>query len=662
MQSFRALALLIYREFGVPLVGVRTVHEVTQVYPVDDALPNVPIQSVFFIGKSREVVTKIERLTPAVFVRHQDLHHSIDVNQHRSARKVVGFLNVIDNKIPFRKLSVILADSSRRPASRIFRISEGASIVTARASIGMEKVAPINDEDGVGSNHSISGQNRRSNSTFHDIPAIHPRLSNRLNDEDDENPADSMEGSLREPHKAVVALSPAELIKKATSPPSTRASLREPMMMPLSSRTPRSTRESEDALSKSESRASDLQTSHPRPKLEPISIPQQSNSPSRPGTPVPMSGPTVESIIPAIYARRESWRVLPIVRRASAIISAKTAAINLRKGSTNTLLPSGYPPAELTNHFVVCGTPSSFLEFLQNLSDLNEKIDPVVFVTPRQFTEKDIEATKLEQKIYFVQGSPLSMSTFYAARMLFARSILILARCGDDCDTELASEGGEHSDENMADVDAITTHRFVSEALYNPQVQQNAGTTKAIKPFIVVEMIRPSNVKFLADYTGSLYNIKTNDHQQRARALSKEAKCLDTSMLSPLYASGHIFFSNLMDAFIGASGQQPMVANVLIQLITSGNMSMQNPDHDLRSRHRLTQMTAPQRYHFRPYALMVEGFLLSEVRLHVLRHLRCQWITWQTLCFTTGCHGAWNVQRWKLSHGSILRAHQPIRR
>lgn len=74
LQSFRALALLLYREFSAPVVGIRTTHEVVHVYPADEMLANVSIQSVFFIGKSRDLVTKIEKLTSAVFSRHPDIH------------------------------------------------------------------------------------------------------------------------------------------------------------------------------------------------------------------------------------------------------------------------------------------------------------------------------------------------------------------------------------------------------------------------------------------------------------------------------------------------------------------------------------------------------------------------------------------------------------
>jgi hypothetical protein len=197
-----------------------------------------------------------------------------------------------------------------------------------------------------------------------------------------------------------------------------------------------------------------------------------------------------------------------------------------------------------------------------------------------------------------------------------------MSHCGDEFEDE-KEDDDEQTDENMEDVDAITTHRFVSEAiqLERLEAQLSARDVVSNNPFVVVEMIRPSNVKFLTDRSYSRYDSKTVGHAQHIREMSKEARCLDSSLLSPLYASGHVFFSNLMDALLGAGGQEPLVANLLIQLITSGNMGLQNPDHELRSRHRLSQITVPQRYHFRPYALMVEAYLLSEVRCLSLQSL-----------------------------------------
>ncbi|KAG6613739.1 Voltage-gated Ion Channel (VIC) Superfamily [Phytophthora cinnamomi] len=258
----------------------------------------------------------------------------------------------------------------------------------------------------------------------------------------------------------------------------------------------------------------------------------------------------------------------------------------------------------------------NYEDFLANLSDFNEKVSGIVFITQRTLTEKDFMAHQLHDRLYFVRGSPLSMHVFHTARMFHARSILIMSYCGMESTSSTDVENDqENMDENMADVDAITTHRFISEALQNElsRLQINGINETRPIPFIVAEMIRPSNVKFLIDRSGSLYDEKVAANESRQRDLLKEVKFIDSSFFSPLYTSGHIYFSNFMDALMGSCSNQQLMIEMVTQLVISGNMSMKMPNRVQRSRHRLTQIPAPERYHFRPYALLVEGLLHESI-------------------------------------------------
>ncbi|GAB9472711.1 hypothetical protein Gpo141_00009883 [Globisporangium polare] len=270
------------------------------------------------------------------------------------------------------------------------------------------------------------------------------------------------------------------------------------------------------------------------------------------------------------------------------------------------------PPVDLANHFVVCGIPSSYSDFLASLSDLDEPPSAVVFVTPRDLNGKDFQAYKLRKDLYFVRGSPVSMQVFHEARMLFARSILIMSYCATEHNVKDENEV-EQMDENMADVDAITTHRFISEACQNSfQRSRFSIMPKSSTPFVVVEMIRPSNAKFLIDRSGTLYDEKALENEFRKRELLKDTKTIDQCFFSPLYASGRIYFTNAMDALMGSCSQHTLLIDMVTQLAISGNMSSKMPDHESRSRHRLSQVPAPTRFHFHPYSLLVEGMLQEE--------------------------------------------------
>ncbi|KAG6971104.1 hypothetical protein JG687_00002234 [Phytophthora cactorum] len=458
MPSYRALAVLFYREFGVPIVGLRTIEDTTTIYPIDEQLSDANFLSVFFIGRGNDIASKIEKLTPAIFARYPDIAPaSLGMSANRNIRTVATILTAaIENKIPFgRRVSVGFGRDRRISSTPDKAVVTGRSYrLSLFSGRAMDKIAPVDREEDEQSE---------------------PELAN------EDNP-----------------------------------------------------------------------------------------------TPVP----------------------------------AEDNRLDARRFSPRNLHSTHITPDE--NYSL--GNPN-YDDFLANLSDLNEKVTGVIFITQRPLTEKDFMAHQLHERLYFVRGSPLSMHVFHTARMAHARSILIMSYCGMESTSSMDLENDlESMDENMADVDAITTHRFITEALQNEssRLERNGINEKRSMPFIVAEMIRPSNVKFLIDRNGSLFDAKAAANESRQRDLLKDVKFLDSSFFSPLYASGHIYFSNFMDALMGSCSNQQLMIEMVTQLVISGNMSMKMPNRVQRSRHRLTQIPAPERYHFRPYALLVEGLLHNE--------------------------------------------------
>jgi hypothetical protein len=289
------------------------------------------------------------------------------------------------------------------------------------------------------------------------------------------------------------------------------------------------------------------------------------------------------------------------------------------------------PPQNLADHFVVCGTPRDYPDFLANLTDDDDsRRAPIVFVTPRELTDRELQVYVRHKALYFVRGSPVTMQVFDDARIRYARSILIMSYCAAESvdEDDETTHVSEKMDEYMADVDAITTHRFISEACQQhisgdqpQQNQQRCSTTANSRPmpFIVAEMIRPSNAKFLIDHGVSLYDEHALENEFRKRELLKDTKCIDECFFSPLYASGHIYFANVMDALLGACSQNPLLIDMITQLVIAGksnNSSNRNllSGNDSSAAHRLSQIPAPPRFHFRPYALLVEELLQEKVR------------------------------------------------
>lgn len=654
MVSYRALAVLLYREFGVPLVGLRTIEDTTTVYPIDEQLSDGNFLSVFFIGRGNDIASKIEKLTPAVFARHPDIAPAaLGVSGNRNIRTVANILTAaIENKIPFGRRVSVGFGFDRRTSSTPDKVAMkvNTKLLAAKSfrmnvfsSRMLDKITPVDREEDERSEPVFGSEDnptpipednridaRRFSRTHTDSTHLTTDQNYSLGNTPDQSEAS--EHKLSKAIIPVIALTPAELVQKATTP---RSRSKDPVVKPLSSRMPLSARSARSATSATSTRERSRDHSSDKPVS---STPNQTSNP----TPSPsvadlaadnlrepmedqhttstLTGPQLGDILAARKLTNSedddyhplSWEPAPL-QRASV---ATSGHLRTRVRHLSLCFRRDPPPITLSGHYVICGTPSNYEDFLANLCDLNEKVSGVVFITQRTLTEKDFMAHQLHEHLYFVRGSPLSMHVFHTARMFHARSILIMSYCGMESTGSMDGENDlETMDENMADVDAITTHRFISEALQNEvsRLQLNGSSKTRPIPFIVAEMIRPSNVKFLIDRSGSLYDAKNMANESRQRDLLKDVKFIDNSFFSPLYTSGHIYFSNFMDALMGSCSNQKLMIEMVTQLVISGNMSMKMPNRVQRSQHRLTQLPAPERYHFRPYALLVEGLLHNEV-------------------------------------------------
>lgn len=683
MPTYASLAVLLYREFSVPIVGLRTIENTTTVYPVDEQLSDANFLSVFFIGRGSEIASKIEKLTPAVFARHADIAPaSLGVSANHNIRTVATMLTAaIEHKIPFgRRVSVGFGRDRRTSAvpekmaarrNSNHMMSGNSFRMSMFSNRTLDKIAPVDREDDECSEPVYESDDNTTRTPTEENRLDARRFSTsrlestRITPDENYslgNPLDTQEAPEQKPSKPVIpviALTPAELVKKATTP---RSHSKDPVIKPLSSRLPLSARSARSAKSARSTRERSTrepsESSHKRTSDSGVSADTLGPTPSPSvkdlhgsreitGTEdgkdslrhspagSQLVGPQFGDIVAARQLQEQlsdrdedyhpsNWEPAPLPRPSVA------ASGNLRSRVRHLSLcfRRDPPPLTLNDHYVVCGTPSNYEDFLANLCDLNEKVPGVIFITQRPLSEKDFMAHQLHERLYFVRGSPLSMQVFHSTRMFHARSILIMSYCGIENTSDLENDL-ETMDENMADVDAITTHRFISEALQNEVSRLNGTNETKSTPFIVAEMIRPSNVKFLIDRSGSLFNATVNDTRQRD--LLKDVKFLDSSFSSPLYASGHIYFSNFMDALMGSCSNQQLMIEMVTQLVISGNMSMKMPNRVQRSRHRLTQIPAPERYHFRPYALLVEGMLHNEVRSYASPFIAHSLVTYPSL-------------------------------
>lgn len=667
LPTFAALAVLIYREFNVPIVGLRTADETAVLFPVHSHLTDVSFESVFVIAKSKEVAHKIGRITVSVLSRHVDLvpRSAGDSTSINGSTRAGFLISAIEGKFPFR---------SRGDDGRSVKSARSPASVVSVKSIGRQsgrsdRITPLASEDDYGDcriptervigsgNKLLEPKLRVGGINFSTL--ADPGLST-TEDEDSETTREEVRASRYKP--TVVALSPAELMRKASSPymppasgylpgsarpeseqktprspHSNGSSRREPPTSPLEVDPAAQVATKSDGDVMPASRRATISTTDTSP-LEDNSLSTRTASTASyhtntNGNGVPIDAATVKALsslelepsspAPSASTPDTSCADSPLTHDAAAVEvrrrSAEMRDLRLRRLTLLRSFRRTPPPATLERHVVVCGTPSSYADFLANLSDVDEPIAPVVFVTPKDLTEKDYDAYTLYPNLYFVRGSPVSMRAFHDARMRFARSILIMAYCASESGLEETESELEQIDENMADVDAITTHRFISNACQSSVQHARLSVSAAPTPFVVVEMIKPSNSKFLVDRSGSLYDDTSAENEVRARELLRDVKSIDACLFSPLYASGHIHLPNVLDALLGSCSHHTLLIEMVTQLVTSGNRSQQHgPDQEpyaTRRPPRLSQLPAPVRFHYRPYGFLVEHWLREEVRL-----------------------------------------------
>lgn len=620
MPTFQSLAVLLYREFGAPLIGIRTLQETVLVYPIDKEINEIGFHSVFFLAKCRDTITKIEKLTNAVFARHPDISPNLDVSSGKSNRMISNVLNsmsvaALDTLNPFQRLSIARGTERHGSTVSVSRLASTGRPTGRGTARGNDKITPVDQDDGVGDSSGPERsepppQPRLMKKGTAVMIKSHARHPSSVRDQDyDGNVVKSEADPLDPPYVPyavpIIAMSPAELLKKAASP--LPASAR-PVITPRSAR-PTSPRRNENETSQKPSSAGAV---NPRsePIFTPSLVPNSNNGPTSPTansrSSIPKrpaeniepasgpSGPCVSAIEAAqdpsrepsmlsqdddradgddvSYLLRTSKDGPPVIRRTA---SNKRVPHRLSRSSKYRSFRRRVPPKNLSGHFVVCGIPTSYSLFMASLHDLDVPNPTVVFVTPRDLSEKDFSTYIQFKEVYFVRGSPVNMETFEEARMLHARSVLIMSFCGQEKGDETTTSGGQ-IDENMADVDAITTHRFISEA-YQNNSKRTASVEKVARsprsswllnqsiPYIVIEMNRPSNVKFLVDRSGSLYDENSAVNEVRTREALREVHALDDALFSPLYAGGHVYFSNFMDAVLGSSSQNAFLIDMITQ-------------------------------------------------------------------------------------------------
>ncbi|KAF0695897.1 Aste57867_13311 [Aphanomyces stellatus] len=272
-------------------------------------------------------------------------------------------------------------------------------------------------------------------------------------------------------------------------------------------------------------------------------------------------------------------------------------------------------PTNMANHIILCGMPNSLYDFVAPLRPVFARTAsklavgeafgsttqgmgtvPIVIISQILMSEKQHASIAMFTGIYYLHGSPLHEDVLRAACVFRARSIVILSNCTQTSAhvDEMTDPAADMIDQNMIDTDAITLHRFITEAC-----ECNCPHGGPL-PTVIIELSRPSSLRFVKDemYRAEHPTVLTAVKAVTKQVLSRADDPLD-NICHPIYAAGNVFISNSLDAVLGSCNHYGTIID-LFHLLVFGD-SIPPDGTNGANRRALDQINVPLEYVQRPY-------------------------------------------------------------
>lgn len=191
----------------------------------------------------------------------------------------------------------------------------------------------------------------------------------------------------------------------------------------------------------------------------------------------------------------------------------------------------------ITNHIVVCGMHPSIYYFILPLraNYLNE-LQYIVILSPNPPTTEVWESISRFPKVIYIKGSPLLTEDLQRANIQFAEKAVVF---GFELRKQLDSS------EEMIDAESIFIYKAIMKCNKNIQ--------------IMVELVLANNIEFLAGKNSSVP--------------TKQLKGAEMYTWMPLYASGEVYISALIDVLTCQSIFNPHIGTILHQILSGGKQS-----------------------------------------------------------------------------------------
>ncbi|KDO30049.1 hypothetical protein SPRG_05240 [Saprolegnia parasitica CBS 223.65] len=271
-------------------------------------------------------------------------------------------------------------------------------------------------------------------------------------------------------------------------------------------------------------------------------------------------------------------------------------------------------PDNLRRHIILIGIPFSLFDVVTALkatkTDMKDHDQAIVIMSQHPMTEAQFKSIFwFTSTIYFYQGSALSASDLQRISIQLARAIIVLGAGSTD--------RKHYLDDNMVDADAITTVRYIVEAC-----QRNK-----VKPNMVVELEKASNVKFLSRIVQTHRGDPPSPTMSPVRSIKHElaeehSEGNNTPLpdlphiFEPPYVSGRVYVSGIIDRVMSEWYKKPYVVPIL-------DMLLHGHTADISKQRQLFQAPLPFALYGKTFAEAFRKLLKADVICIGLLHGWC---------------------------------------
>lgn len=224
---------------------------------------------------------------------------------------------------------------------------------------------------------------------------------------------------------------------------------------------------------------------------------------------------------------------------------------------------------QLNNHIIITGKGLGTLYDL--IKPLKEKefgpLRHIIILYPDVIPQSVWQRIAIFDGVSVIRGSPLEENDIRRAGVFRAQQVVILADVASSSRI-LTSTGPANLDvaglEALIDSDSIFTYKAVK------RLNEKAN--------IIVEFVRESNLDYMNLEGPSLATVAQNDmHSDHHTRLSLLKEGADDYHESPLFASGSIFTSSLLDTLVCQTFYNPLIIDVVQRMLSTKSGAVAKP-------------------------------------------------------------------------------------